>query len=245
MRGSRAARMRGEAGSEVASRVRFRILVIGMVAAVLMSIGLPLATQASAASVVLRLGSRGAAVVTLQRDLHLRADGIFGRLTRAAVMTFQRRHHLVADGIVGARTWRALGGAPRAAKPAPRPAPKPRPVASGSALTARVLALAAAQRGKPYRWGAEGPHAFDCSGLVQYVYKRLGISVPRTTYQQYARLHHVSHAAVRPGDLIFTNRLGHVGIYAGFGVMWNAPHTGTVVQLSRVWDRRYVAARVG
>jgi peptidoglycan DL-endopeptidase CwlO len=189
---------------------------------------------ASAASSVLRMGSRGSAVVTLQRDLGLPADGVFGRQTRAAVVAFQRRHHLTADGIVGARTWQALGGgAPVVARP------------RGAALSLQAIYLAAAQRGKPYVWGAAGPNAFDCSGLMQWVFGRLGVQIPRTTYTQYAALRHVSHAQVQPGDLIFLDRLGHVGIYAGFGSIWHAPHTGSTVTLSRVWDPNYVAARVG
>jgi len=80
--------------------------------------------------------------------------------------------------------------------------------------------------------------------LVQYVYRRLGIAVPRTTYAQYARLRHISRTAMEPGDLIFLDRLGHVGIYAGFGFIWHAPHTGTRVKLSLIWDPRYVVARV-
>jgi len=79
---------------------------------------------------------------------------------------------------------------------------------------------------------------------MQWVFGRLGVAIPRTTYSQYARLRHVSHAQVRPGDLIFLDHLGHVGIYAGFGSMWHAPHTGSTVRLSRVWDPNYVAARV-
>ena len=212
------------------------MLVCGLLTVLVVLIALPGLAQASGN--VVRLGSRGTAVATLQRDLHIRADGVFGPQTRRAVIAFQRRHHLAADGVVGGQTWRALGGAPRASTPR-------RTVrAAQPSLATRAVLLAAAQRGKPYRWAAAGPSAFDCSGLVQYVYKRLGVNLPRTTWSQYKALRHVSHAAIRPGDLVFVDKLGHVGIYAGYGFMWHAPHTGSRVKLSLIWDKHYLVARV-
>ncbi len=202
------------------------------------------ATAASAAGVVLRQGSRGSAVVVLQRDLHLRADGDFGPQTEGAVIAFQRRHHLSADGVVGARTWAALGGAPRTVTPVRAVRAAPAGYGINPSVETAALRMAAAQRGKPYRYGAAGPNSFDCSGLVQYVYRQAGVSVPRTTYLQYAAAIHISRSQMRPGDLIFTGGLGHVGIYAGFGFIWHAPHTGDHVRLSLIWDRNYRVARV-
>jgi cell wall-associated NlpC family hydrolase len=222
------------------------MVVGGLLAALLMLVALPV-TAASAASIVLRQGARGSAVVVLQHDLRIPADGDFGPQTRRAVITFQRSHHLSADGVVGARTWAALGGAPRVSTPVRtvgvrRPAP---PVyAVSSSVETQAVFLAAAQRGKPYHYGAAGPRSFDCSGLVQYVYQRLGVSLPRTTYAQYAAAVHIPRSQMRPGDLIFVDGLGHVGIYAGFGFIWHAPHTGDRVRLSLIWDRHYLVARV-
>jgi cell wall-associated NlpC family hydrolase len=218
------------------TRTFTRTLLCGLLTTLIVLVALPGAAQAG--SVLVRLGSRGAAVVTLQRDLHIRADGDFGPQTLRAVQTFQRRHRLTADGVVGPQTWRALGGAPAAS--APRPTHRAAPVS----LATRAVWLAAAQRGKPYRWGAAGPNAFDCSGLVQYVYKRLGVSLPRTTWGQYAALRHIGHSAMQPGDLVFLDKLGHVGVYAGYGFIWHAPHTGTRVRLSLIWDKHYLVARV-
>jgi cell wall-associated NlpC family hydrolase len=113
-----------------------------------------------------------------------------------------------------------------------------------SSVGTAALRLAAAQRGKPYRYGAAGPNSFDCSGLVQYVYRRAGVSVPRTTYTQYAAAIHIPRSQMRLGDLIFVDGLSHVGIYAGFGFIWHAPHTGARVRLSLIWDRNYRVARV-
>ncbi len=98
--------------------------------------------------------------------------------------------------------------------------------------------------GKPYVWGATGPNAFDCSGLVQYVYARLGRQIPRTTYEQYAALA-VPRQALQPGDLVFEGDLSHVGIYAGYGAMWDAPYAGASVRLDRVWDLNYKVGHVG
>jgi cell wall-associated NlpC family hydrolase len=224
-------------------RTRIRVIVGGLLAALLLLVALPVA-GASAASVVLRQGARGSAVVVLQRDLHIPADGDFGPQTRRAVISFQRGHHLTADGVVGARTWAALGGAPRASIPIRSVgAARPGGYTASSSVETQAVFLAAAQRGKPYRWAAAGPNSFDCSGLVQYVYQRLGVVLPRTTYAQYAAAVHIPRSQMRPGDLIFLDGLGHVGIYAGFGFIWHAPHTGDHVRLSLIWDKRYLVAR--
>jgi cell wall-associated NlpC family hydrolase len=166
---------------------------------------LPTSAQASTRYPVLRQGSRGSAVSVLQRDLHISADGIFGRQTMRYVVNFQRSRHLTADGVVGAHTWQALGGS----------AASYTGVVSSASLGQRAANLAAAQRGKPYRWGAAGPSRFDCSGLVQYVFKQLGVSVARTTWTQYASLRHVSRASIRVGDLVFLDNLNHVSMPAG------------------------------
>ena len=85
--------------------------------------------------------------------------------------------------------------------------------------------------GVPYVWGGESPSGFDCSGLVQYVYGKLGVHLPRTSFAQYNAGRHVSRSDLRPGDLVFFDALGHVGIYIGGGRFIHAPHTGTRVQI--------------
>jgi len=115
-------------------------------------------------------------------------------------------------------------------------------------LGTRAVRVAAAQKGKPYRWGAAGPSAFDCSGLVQYVYDaRLAQDLPRTANAQRLDTMRVSRSGVRPGDLIFFMRAGkayHVGIYAGSGKVWHAPKPGKRVELVRIWTSGWVAGRV-
>jgi peptidoglycan DL-endopeptidase CwlO len=83
--------------------------------------------------------------------------------------------------------------------------------------------------GVPYVWGGSSPSGFDCSGLVMYVYAQLGISLPHYTVAQWNATVPVSSPA--PGDLVFFNGLGHVGIYIGGGQFVNAPHTGSVVRI--------------
>jgi cell wall-associated NlpC family hydrolase len=110
-----------------------------------------------------------------------------------------------------------------------------------------VLHEARRQRGKPYSYGAAGPHAFDCSGLVRYVY---GHSVqrwlPHNAAQQYHSVKHVKRSNLRKGDLIFTDNgsITHVGIFAGHHHWWVAPHTGTHVQLQRIYHAHFVYGRV-
>jgi cell wall-associated NlpC family hydrolase len=132
-------------------------------------------------------------------------------------------------------------------------APASTPSAHASVLTLgrRAVLVASWQRGKPYRYGAAGPRAFDCSGLVKYTYARLGHYLPHNSYLQYLRTRHLTHAQMRPGDLIFMNVNGggirgidHVGIYAGHGYWWVARHTGTVITKQRLWTSRYWVGRV-
>jgi peptidoglycan DL-endopeptidase CwlO len=86
--------------------------------------------------------------------------------------------------------------------------------------------------GVPYVWGGSTPSGFDCSGLVMYVYAQLGISLPHYTVAQWDATLPISTSELQPGDLLFFDHLGHVGIYIGGGQFVHAPHTGTVVQIA-------------
>lgn len=104
--------------------------------------------------------------------------------------------------------------------------------ASGNARTA--LQFAFAQIGKPYRYGGTGPGVWDCSGLTQAAWRAAGVNLPRTTTQQWAwgANRRVPMDAIQPGDLLFSNSLGHVGVYVGGGKMVHAPRTGDVVKIT-------------
>jgi cell wall-associated NlpC family hydrolase len=112
----------------------------------------------------------------------------------------------------------------------------------------RVLALAAALRGRPYVWGAAGPRRFDCSGYTMYVMARAaGRHLPHSAAAQYAVSHHEAKSAIRPGDLVFFmhgHHVYHVGIYAGHGLMWHAPHPGDHVRLAPISSASWAAGRV-
>lgn len=97
----------------------------------------------------------------------------------------------------------------------------------------------------PYLWGGTGPSAWDCSGLTQAAWSFAGVSIPRDTYSQWAGLPHVSKAELQPGDLVFFESLGHVGIYVGHGMMIDAPSTGQVVTLHALDEAWYAENYVG
>ena len=108
----------------------------------------------------------------------------------------------------------------------------------------RVLDEAARPRGAPYRDGAAGPSAFDCSGFTRYVFGRLGRSLPHNAREQRNMTQAVGRSAARIGDLVFLDGDGHVGIYAGDGMMWDSPRSGETVSLRRIYTSNYTLGRV-
>ncbi|MFE2374200.1 C40 family peptidase [Streptomyces sp. NPDC059398] len=120
--------------------------------------------------------------------------------------------------------------------------------AQAAAHAAQAVRIAASKKGAPYQWGATGPSRFDCSGLTQYSYKRVGKTLPRTAQAQYNRVRHIAASGRHPGDLVFFHygrSVYHVGIYAGAGKMWHSPKTGAVVRLEKIWSRSVWYGRVG
>ena len=113
-----------------------------------------------------------------------------------------------------------------------------------SATGAKVVEIAMQYLGVPYVWAASSPSGFDCSGLVMYVYAKVGVSLPHSSRMQYDYGTHVSRDQLQPGDLVFFyNPIHHVGIYIGNGQMINA--TGSQVQISNVFrDSYYGATRI-
>lgn len=110
----------------------------------------------------------------------------------------------------------------------------------------RAMKVALAQRGDPYRYGASGPGAFDCSGLTMFSYARVGRSIPRTTDQQLGGLRRIAKRDRSRGDIIiFVNGAGayHAGIYVGHNRIVHASRTGTPVKVDRIWTSSYVVRR--
>jgi peptidoglycan DL-endopeptidase CwlO len=111
-------------------------------------------------------------------------------------------------------------------QPSTSVAPAPPPTHGG------VVGIAMHYLGTPYVWGGASPSGFDCSGFVMYVYSQIGVSLPHSSYAQYGYGSPVSMGDLQPGDLVFFDGLGHVGIYVGGGSFIHAPHTGDVVKVS-------------
>lgn len=105
--------------------------------------------------------------------------------------------------------------------------------------------------GVPYKWGGTSPSGFDCSGLLQYVWGKQGVSIPRTTYEQWDQGTPVAKNQLTPGDAVYftgsdpmNGKPGHVGMYIGGGKFIEAPHTGADVRVSSLAGRGdYVGAR--
>jgi cell wall-associated NlpC family hydrolase len=119
---------------------------------------------------------------------------------------------------------------------------------SGSSFREQVVRSAMAMMGTPYRYGGATPSGFDCSGLVVYSYKKAGVSVPRTSGEQYHKAQPVPVNAARPGDLVFfgTDRIvSHVGIYLGEDEFIHAPEAGQNVKISSIRDDWYRAHFAG
>jgi cell wall-associated NlpC family hydrolase len=106
-----------------------------------------------------------------------------------------------------------------------------------------VVSLAVQYLGVPYVWAGASPTGFDCSGLVQYVYKQLGVSLPHNTVLQWndPRAVSVPASQLQAGDLVFFNGLDHVGIYVGHGYFIDAPHTGAFVRIDSLHEGWYAA----
>lgn len=105
---------------------------------------------------------------------------------------------------------------------------------SGSARR-RIVSNAAAFYGVPYVWGGESPRGFDCSGLTQWVFREVGLYLPRTSQDQGRYTYRVG--SPKMGDLVFFGSPAyHVGIYDSSGYMIAAPHTGSVVKRQKIWS---------
>ena len=123
------------------------------------------------------------------------------------------------------------------------------------APAAQVIDLARSQIGRPYVWGGASPEtSFDCSGLVQWAYRQVGVSVPRTAQLQYNATTRISREDLQPGDLVFfaytydagpNEPITHVGIYVGNGRMINATAQGDAVREMPVFEGYWLSKYAG
>jgi cell wall-associated NlpC family hydrolase len=118
-------------------------------------------------------------------------------------------------------------------RPAPKPKPKRKPKAKPKpSLGERAARIALQAVGVSYRCGGASPAAgFDCSGLVRWVYRHLGVELPHSSYALYDRGRRVARSRLKAGDLLFFFGLGHVGVYLGDGRMVHAPRSGSTVEV--------------
>ena len=126
-------------------------------------------------------------------------------------------------------------------------APSGLTAAPPSSYGGRALSIAMSFIGTPYVWGGGAPGGFDCSGLVMYAYAQLGISLPHSSYAMWSYGVPVAESDLQPGDIVFFDGLGHVGLYAGGGTFLDAPYTGAYVRIDSLLDSwaqsHYVGAR--
>lgn len=129
----------------------------------------------------------------------------------------------------------------------PRTAPGPDGAFAGVApLGLRVVRFARRLLGVPYRWGGDSPATgFDCSGLVLFVYEHFGVRLPHSSYADFDHGVSVARGRLRPGDLVFFDGLGHVGIYVGGGRFIEAPHSGGRVQITSLATSWYATSYDG
>ena len=144
----------------------------------------------------------------------------------------------------------ALGGGPpvraKSAVMTDRPRSQPKPKAPKPTLGDRAARIALKAVGVPYRWGGSSLQSgFDCSGLVYWTYRRLGVELPHSSYALYGLGRRVPRARMKPGDLLFFYGLGHVGLYVGRGRMVHAPESGRRVEVVELRRSNYGRSLVG
>jgi peptidoglycan DL-endopeptidase CwlO len=193
--------------------------------------------NAARASIESQLGQRRSLLSSIQGEIvHLKAVEAARQAelqreaeARLAQQQSQQRQATLAPTV------------PVTAPQAPSPtAPAPPPTHGG------VVGIAMRYLGTPYVWGGASPSGFDCSGFVMYVFAQVGVSLPHSSYAQYGYGSAVSRGDLQPGDLVFFDGLGHVGIYIGGGSFIHSPHTGDVVKISSLsgwYASTFVGAR--
>lgn len=151
---------------------------------------------------------------------------------------------------IAALTIALIAGCATTHPPVPRKSDLAGDRHAGGARTA-LLDAARAMLGTPYRYGGNTPSGFDCSGLVQYAHRRIGIAVPRTTDDQWQAARAPARRHLMPGDLLFfdlgSRKDRHVGIYEGSGRFIHAPSSGKQVGRASLdnpyWQSRLIGAR--
>ncbi|MET8977772.1 NlpC/P60 family protein [Streptomyces sp. NPDC004539] len=190
---------------------------------------------------------RGAARVELdslaarRAELRRHKETVTGKLGAArrllAGLSERERQEVTGD------TSPAGAPAPRASRGTRAALPGPGDVQAPDSRAGAAVAYAYSKLGSPYVWGATGPDAFDCSGLIQAAYRSAGLSLPRTTYAQIGAGRRVSRSELLPGDLVFFySGISHVGLYIGGGKMIHAPNPSAPVRIAPIDEMPFAGA---
>jgi cell wall-associated NlpC family hydrolase len=170
----------------------------------------------------------------------------------AAAAAADARRQAAVQAALRAAATTTTATAPAATTTTAQPAPAVTtttvaPAVPGPSQAATIAVQAALSRvGDPYVWGAAGPDAFDCSGLVMWAYAQAGIYLPHYSGSQYADTTHIPMSDLEPGDLVFPADPGeHVAMYIGNGEIVQAPYTGADVQVVPLTSFYVLASRVG
>jgi cell wall-associated NlpC family hydrolase len=159
-----------------------------------------------------------------------------GDIARLVAADRQRQLEAARRGTIGAPS----GGKRAGVKLDESVFPPPPPPKAGAA---KAVAVARAQIGKPYLWGAAGPDKFDCSGLTMYAWATVGVQLVHFAASQYDMLPKVRRSQLQPGDLVFFGSpIHHEGIYEGGGIMIDAPQTGENVRRDSIYRPDYAGA---
>jgi peptidoglycan DL-endopeptidase CwlO len=180
--------------------------------------------------------------IATQRHLYASIKGEISRLVaaeqaRQLQMAHEAQARIAEERAAAAQQDTVVGVS--AVTPSADTVVAPPPTHSG------VANVALSQLNTPYVWAGAAPGGFDCSGLVMWAYAQVGVSLPHSTYAQYGYGVPVSRDQLQPGDLVFFDGLGHVGIYIGGGQFVHAPHTGDVVKISSMDESWYASTYVG
>ncbi|WP_406494805.1 NlpC/P60 family protein [Streptomyces sp. NBC_01604] len=212
-----------------------------------------------------RAGSRQASSVTRVREQLREIEQLRGaaHIELASLQSRQaelKRHKKTINGKLGAarqllsqlpteqRAELGEGDAARASRSSTTArdgltAPGSATAQAPNSRAAAAVSYAYSKLGSPYVWGATGPDAFDCSGLMQAAYRSAGISLPRTTYAQIDTGTRVSRSELLPGDLVFFySAISHVGMYIGNGQMVHAPNPSAPVRVAPISEMPFAGA---
>jgi cell wall-associated NlpC family hydrolase len=163
--------------------------------------------------------------------------------TRAAVVAASAAAATLV-GVLPATAAAAPAADPLAVTPVAKATPAPALLAPVKTSRASAVQNALDKIGSPYRYGADGPNSFDCSGLVQWAFEQEGVSLPRTSRAMSHVGTPVSRDELRPGDLVFFYKpVSHVGIYIGNGKIVHASNRKSPVKVSDMSGMKYNSAR--